>query len=195
MEVCAGLIKNLTIIEDHASPLASDDASWGGDYNFNWERAYTIHVEGGTNSENERMIIEDCIIKNTKRAALGMGTYQGMELIVRNCDIWSGTPTRTPIEDFRRGAAYFHNRQAAATDQKIRFINNTIHCDDTVALFILDSIPGTASLLDCEFVNNMIYSVGSGKTDSTVALNGGAFGTNITLSAKSYGNNIAVLNA
>lgn len=195
----AGSVQNLTIIETHENPdpdLLNGDDTDGK--NFNYQRAYCIHVEDYATCHDTDAVtlIENCILKNTKRCCLGMGLYQGHTIIVRNCDLWTGAPDRTA--DVNRGVIYFHSRQtdqADTTDQKIRLINNTAYSDTSLTLFIGDSarFSNRTSEMDCEFINNMLYSSVDGKADSTVGGNTTP-STNVTYNPDSYGNNIAKLN-
>lgn len=197
---CNGTISNLTIIEDHSNPdpsLQTGDDEDGK--NFNLERAYSIHMDGYY-AAGKTIRIENCIIKNTKRAAIGMGLKQDNTVEIINCDIWSGVPTRD-IQDIviKRGAWYVHNasEEQNVTGQKLFAANNRVYCDDIWTLYIGDFAP-TGYTNECEmtFVNNLYYSKVNGT--SCVVINSVAAdwtGKNIDLGGDSYGNNAAVLNA
>ena len=199
LKISAGSVQNMTIIEDHASPASS--LLYGDDTDgraWDLERAYSIHVEDYLASGKD-LLIANCKIRNTKRAALGMGTYKGQHITVRDCEIWSGTPTRTA--DVKRGAVYFHNYSLTgvkdAPDQRVTLIHNDISCDDNIAMCILDArAEGIASYLTVEAVGNCVYSAGSGMTNAAVEQKGSALtGSYVTLSPKSWGNSVALLNA
>ena len=185
LEIAAGMVKGLTIIETHANP----DPAKANESTYEWERAYTIHIDN-IKSTGNKLIVDDCIIRNNKRWAFGIGLFQDFELIISNCIIWGGEATR---ENLDGGGVYFHNRLADnnVTNQKIRLINNVVHSDDIFALSIQDvTKTGFVSDLECEFINNMFYSKINGKNCVK-----GKFTTNIRLAPSSYGNNIAMLNA
>jgi len=198
LEIGSGSVQNMTIIEDHAAPdnslLSGDDVdgcSW------DYERAYAIHVEDYT-AEGKNLLIANCKICNTKRAALGMGTYAGQHITIRNCEIWSGVPTRTA--DVKRGAVYFHNYSLSgvqnAADQRITLIHNDISCDDEMAMCILDAhMDGIHSQLTVDAIQNCIYSAVNGMDNAVVQLKSGALSNDyVKLSGKSYGNSVAILN-
>ena len=183
---------------------------------------YSIHVDN-VHAEGRTLIIEDCIIRNNHRAALGMGCYKNNTVIVRNCDIWADKPPAdiaNPLWN-KRGVLYFHNRQPSAsfpneTGQKMRFINNTMYCEDIIAVYIGDTCQGVdmdgngwINEMEVEFINNMIcakYANGTYKTSSDGIASPTAFsndsvisGTGFTqylkLSTISYGNNITYFNS
>lgn len=216
VEIDSGRIANFTIISNGANPTC--DAS---DAN-NYMRDYSIHADNA-HAEEKTLIIEDCIIKNNHRAALGIGCYQDNTVIVRNCDIWSDKPPadiQNPLWN-KRGVLYFHNRQPSAyfsnvTGQKLRFINNTMYCEDIIAVYIGDTCDGVdmdgngwINEMEVEFINNMIcakYANGNYKTSSNgiasptafandSIISGTGFTEHLKLSAISYGNNIEYLNA
>ena len=216
VEIDSGRIANFTIISTGANPTtdASDTS--------NYMRDYSIHVDNA-HAEGRTLIIEDCIIKNNHRTALGMGCYQDNTVIVRNCDIWADVPPSdiaNPLWN-KRGVLYFHNRQPSAyfsnvTGQKMRFINNTMYCEDIIAVYIGDTCQGVdmdgngwVNEMEVEFINNMIcakYANGTYKTSSNgiaeptsftndSIISGTGFTEHLKLSSISYGNNVAYLNA
>lgn len=216
VEIDSGRIANFTIISTGANPTC--DAS---DVN-NYMRDYSIHVDN-THATGKTLIIENCIIKNNHRTALGMGCYADNTVIVRNCDIWADVPPsdiQNPLWN-KRGVLYFHNRQPSAyfsniTGQKMRFINNTMYCEDIIAIYIGDTCNGIdmeaqgwVNEMEVEFINNMIcakYADGDYKTSSNgiatptaftndSIISGTGFTQHLKLSAISYGNNVAYLNA
>ena len=216
VEIDSGRLAGFTIVSTAENPTC--DAS---DVN-NYMRDYSIHVDY-VHSEGRTLIIEDCIIRNNHRTALGMGCYKNATIIVRNCDIWSDAPPsdiQNPLWN-KRGVLYFHNRQPSAyfnneTGQKMRFINNTMYCEDIIAVYIGDTCDGIdmdtqgwINEMEVEFINNMICAKnpnGSYKTTSNgVAkptefandsiISGTGFTSHLKLSPISYGNNIAYLNA
>lgn len=215
VEIDSGRIANLTIISTAENPTISS-STWG------YKLDYCIHADHA-HAEGKSLIIEDCILRNNHRSALGIGLYPDYTVTVRNCDIWSGAPADdidSPLQN-KRGAVYFHNRQPAewwsdVTGQKIRLINNTIYCEDIIALYISDTTVdfdmetlGWTNEMEAEFINNMVcakYANGSYKTSSDGIATPTAFandsiigGTGFTdylkLSAISYGNNVIMLNA
>lgn len=216
VEIDSGRIANFTLISNAENPTCdATDIS-------NYMKDYTIHVDHAHATGNT-LIIENCIIKNNHRAALGMGCYQDNTVIVRDCDIWSAAPPsdiQTPLWN-KRGVLYFHNRAPSAsypniTGQKMRFINNTMYCEDIIAVYVGDTTAsvdmeeyGWVNEMEVEFVNNMIcakYADGSYKTTSNgiaaatefendSVIGGTGFTERLKLSAISHGNNIAMLNA
>lgn len=215
VEIDSGRLANFTIISDGANPTCS-----ASDVN-NYMKDYSIHVDDA-HGTGKTLIIEDCIIRNNHRTALGMGCYADNTVIVRNCDIWSDVPPsdiQNPLWN-KRGALYFHNRQNSAyfnsvTGQKMRFIGNTIYCEDIIAVYIGDTwqsdfdSKGYVNEMEVEFINNMICAKkpdGSYKTTSDgiatpiaftqdSIVGGTGFTNHIKLSDISYGNNVAYLNA
>ena len=166
---------------------------------FNLERAYSIHIDGYY-AAGKHIRVENCIIRNTKRAAIGMGLKQDNTVEIINCDIWSGVPTRQLADaTIKRGAWYVHNasEEADVTGQNLVAANNRVYCDDTIALYIGDFAPsGYENECEMTFLNNLFYSEANGAAG--VVINGAAAdwtGKNIELGASSYGNNSDVLNA
>lgn len=216
VEIDSGRIANLTIISTGANPTTTPS-----DTN-NYMRDYSIHVDYA-HAEGKTLIIEDCIIRNNHRTALGMGCYANNTVIVRNCDLWADKPPADIVQPLwnKRGVLYFHNRQPSdyfsnVTGQKMRFINNTMYCEDIIAVYIGDTCQGVdmdghgwINEMEVEFINNMIcakYANGSYKTSSDgvatptafsndSVISGTGFTEHLKLSSISYGNNIAYLNA
>lgn len=216
VEMDSGRIANFTIISDASDPTtdASDTSNYMLDYSIHADNA---HAQGRT------LIIEGCIIRNNHRAALGIGGYKDNTVIVRDCDIWSGKPPAdiaNPLYN-KRGVLYFHNRQPSAyfsnvTGQLMRFINNTMYCEDIIAVYVGDTTVNVdmegndwINEMSVEFINNMIcakdangnYKISSDgiatppsfTNDSIIG--GTGFTTNLKLSSISYGNNVSMLNA
>lgn len=215
VEIDSGRLANFTIISNGAKPTCDvSDVD-------NYMRDYTIHVDH-IHAEGKTLIIEDCIIRNNHRTALGMGCYADNTIIVRNCDIWADVPPsniQNPLWN-KRGALYFHNRQNSdyfsnITGQKMRFINNTIYCEDIIAVYIGDTwqsdydSKGYVNEMEVEFINNMIcakntdgtYRISSNGIATPTAftqdscIGGTGFTDHIKLSSISYGNNVTYLNA
>lgn len=216
IEIDSGRIANLTIVSDAASPTCTPSDT--SDYMLD----YSIHADN-SHASGKTLIIEDCIIRNNHRAALGIGLYQDNTVVVRNCDVWSGKPPAdisNPLWN-KRGAVYFHNRAPSAyfsnvTGQLIRFINNTFYCEDIIALYIGDTCKdvdmqaqGWVNEASAEFVGNMFCAkdangdyktTSNGITTPTAfsqdsIIGGAPFSENLELSAISYGNNLTYLNA
>lgn len=198
LEIGSGSVRNMTIIEDHASPdPALQTGSDTDGKAFNLERAYTLHIEDYT-AIGKALVVEDCTIRNTKRAAIGMGTYDRQQVTFRNCDIWSGLPTRTA--DVRRGAFYFHNYSIgsiSATDQHVILDHNRIVCDDTIVMRIADTgAEGKVSTMLVTALGNAVYSSQSGHAP-TIVETPKSFPSNadISISPESWGNSTDPLNA
>lgn len=216
VEIDSGRIANFTIISTGANPTcAPSDVS-------NYMRDYSIHVDD-VHATGKTLIIENCIIRNNHRTALGMGCYANNTVIVRNCDIWADVPPsdiQNPLWN-KRGVLYFHNRQPSAyfsniTGQKMRFINNTMYCEDIIAIYIGDTCKGIdmeaqgwVNEMEVEFINNMIcakyadgtYKISSNGISTPTAfendsiISGTGFTEHLKLSPISYGNNVEYLNA
>lgn len=188
LEIDSGSVRNLTIIEDHATAGTNEAA-------FEDQRAYGIHPDY-PDQAGRTLIIEDCTIRNTRRTAIGCGLWQDNTVIVRRCDIWAGAPTLGG--DRNRGAVYFHNRQSSTTvttNQHLILEDNKIVCADAKAFYLYDSGLGAGmqqSVMDVLAIRNMIYSEVNGKVNQ---IGGTGFSDNVTLHPASYGNNIPELNA
>lgn len=211
VEMDSGRIANFTIISDGANPTLDSSSDY-------YMKDYSIHIDHA-HASGKTMIVENCILENNHRTALGIGLYPNNTVIIRNCDIHSGKPPadiQNPLYN-KRGAVYFHNRASSeywsnVPNQRIRIINNTIYCDDIIALFlgvIPKSDPSWVNDLEAEFINNMICAKnpdGTYKTASDgVSLapdynNDSAIGgmddftDAFRLSKTSYGNNLSHLN-
>ena len=176
-----GSVENMTIIEDASAP----DPNTPDGY-LNW--AYCIHTDGSETAIGKQMRISNCILRNANRACLGIGTFENYNVIIENCDIYSGRHADDAPE---RGAAYFHNCIGNAENQHISFRNNVIRCDGDKAVYISGTSPAQGSF-QMEFINNMCWSAGNGKNDSCIHM---APDSTMKLSQTSYGNNINLLNA
>ena len=176
-----GSIENMTVIEDAADP----DPDTPDGY-LNW--AYCIHVDSSSTAIGKQMRISNCILQNANRACLGIGTFDDYSVIVENCEIFSGRHAEDAPE---RGAVYFHNCMDSADNQLISFRNNRIECNGDKVFCIMGTGPEQGSFV-MEFINNVCWSEGNGKTDDSILM---AEDDTMVLSKTSYGNNISLLNA
>lgn len=187
IELGSGSLSNMTIIEDHAD-AGNDTAA------FEDQRAYSIHMDFIDAMTGRTLLIEDCTIRNTRRAAIGCGLYQGTTITIRDCNIRSGYPKLG--DDRTRGALYIHNRQsdlAETTDQHVILERNVIRCEEGNPFYLYDSGLDPAyrrSVMDVLCVDNRLHS-----GDDTRSLGGHGFTDDVTLHPDSRGNNVTVLNA
>lgn len=188
LEIGSGSVRNLTLIEDHAEAGSNADA-------FEDQRAYTIHADNYESMVGGTLSIENCRLINTRRAALGMGTYQGTRIILNNVDVWSGVPVLAG--DRKRGALYFHNAHATGvrTDQHFEIHNSRVFCDDVFSVWMGDSssASGFDSEMDVLATNTTFWSEINGK--GAASLGGTGFTGNLTLHPASHGNTLDVFNA
>lgn len=191
LEMGSGVVRNLTIIEDH------EDAGTDAD-EFEDQRSYSLHADHWESMIGRTLLIENCTLRNTRRAAIGAGLYQGTTITVRGCDIWSGAPKLAG--DRNRGAIYFHNKQTHphytedVTDQHLILERNTVRCDDDIVFTLTDAGEGTVrSTMDVLCVDNT-FDAGS-KRQGRALIGGTGFTADVTLHPDSRGNNLAALNA
>lgn len=182
-DLCGGnkTVKNLTIHQTHSNP--QNPTSEGVAY-----KAYSVHCDMPS-CENHKYIVENCILKNRYFACCGIGTWQNVEIVVKDCDI--------DLYDTNRditgtGAYYCHSNTYAdgVTGQKISLVNNTIHADQSLAIRI-DSSKKANSEMICEFIGNTCSSDLYGSTNDCVRFEQNEY---TTLAETSTGNNIPILN-
>lgn len=191
LEIGSGSVRNMTIIEDHLTGGTDVDINTGD------QRAYSIHPDNYYAMVGRSLLLEDLILRNTRRPVIGCGLYQGTTVTVRNCDIESGPPVLAG--DRKRGAIYFHGRDtsldsASTTDQHIVLERNrVVHTGGDHVFYLYDAgSPTYPSVLDVLCIGNYMWS----ETDGVADIMGGTgFTTDVTLHPGSYGNNVAALNA
>lgn len=216
VEIDSGRIAGFTIIATGANPTTTPED------NKKYMMDYCIHADN-YHAMGRTLIIEDCILRNNHRTCFGIGLYDHNTVIIRNCDAWSAAPPNDILNPLwnKRGVLYFHNRQPSeffsnVTGQKIRVINNSLYCDDIIALQIYDTCTnvdmdtaGYINECEAEFINNMICAkypnsnyktTSNGVTEPTEfavdsVIGGTGFTDHLKLSAISYGNNLSYLNA
>ena len=182
-DLCGGnkTVKNLTIHQTHSDPQNPDTTEVA-------YKAYSVHCDMPS-CEGHKYTVENCILKNKYFACCGFGTWQDVEIVVKDCDI--------DLYDTNRditgtGAYYCHANTYAdgVTGQKISVVNNTIHADQSLAVRI-DSSKKADSEMICEFIGNTCSSELYGTTNDCVRFEQNEY---TTLSETSTGNNIPILN-
>lgn len=139
LEIDSGSINNMTIKATGANPIVEPSDT------TNYMKDYTIHIDNA-HATGKTLYINNCVIENTHRAALGIGMYDHNTVIIENCDIHSGKVPDTVSDPLyqKRGALYFHNRQPSEyfsniTEQHLIIKNCLITCDDIIAVYIGDT--------------------------------------------------------
>ena len=149
---------------------------------------YALHLDNGW-LNNGKAVFEDCYFFSEGRAAAGIGTRPGCEIIFRNC-IFESTFDGN-------GAVFFHNdpNLTAGGNQKLTFENCIFHSTNGVALHIQE-IGGDNNDIVLTMINCTLYSDTLGAGDSVVTVDkSGYTGTlvgNVNLTARSHGNNIDI---
>ena len=217
LEIDSGSVSNLTLRSIFSSEYATCQPSDTSRYAMD----YTIHIDH-YNATGKTLFIDNCIIYNDHRAAIGCGLYDHNTVTIKNCTITAGKPdgylNNTNIEYNRRGAMYFHVRSASqffsnVTEQKLIFMNNKVYCSDKVALFMGRSNEseiesnGWVNEAEVEFINNTFSAIRNGEisvscdgiskapefTNDSI-ITGDDFSSHFKLAKTSHGNNLDYLN-
>ena len=177
-------VEDMTIIATHDGSVEVDKSLW---------KSYAVHCDNNASGKYEFF---NCILESDNMAAIGIGLGQDQTLKLRNCELISHTDADSPWVN--HGALYAHNDLQVSTEQHLIVDNCRIISDNGKAMYI-DDVGTGGSIMDASFYGNMLYSKTLGKTDIvqvTTPVTAGKFsGTSITLNVKSYGNNLAELNA
>lgn len=151
-------------------------------------QAYCLHIDHA-DSANTTSIIENCRFENTSHICVGVGTYEGQELIFRNCSFTNS-----------RYGFYMHNGGGNYSGlAKVKFIGCTFETTDKPML--LQDYNGNGAV-EFTFINCNIKAP-QGIQPVTIEYKNYGDGTSsdntwahkFSLSSNSYGNNIALLNA
>lgn len=184
-------LANLTVLATHDAV----DPSYTG------EPSYAVHHDFPGEGASS---ISNCILISKQSAAVGIGTQPNQQLTIENCDMDTDT-TGVSYTVNTRPALLFHPYVFTGTNQKLIVANCRVRCNYSRVLSIIDSnnngYPGsTGDNRDTtiSFYNNMFWSTTAGKTNVIYHPQGplapGRFEGYITLTADSYGNNLAELN-
>lgn len=189
LEIGSGSVSHMTIIEDHAD--AGTDAAVTAN-----QRAYCIHPDNYESMIGRTLVLEDLVLRNTRRPVIGMGNYMGTTIIIRRVDGWSGAPVLGG--DRNRGALYMHNASSATTehvDQNVIVEDCTFTCADAKALYIYDSSLTSGNMpsdMTVRVTGSTFWSEVNGASD---IIGGDGFTANVSLHGASFGNNLPELNA
>ena len=154
-------------------------------------KAYCVHVEDNSLT-NGNLTFTNCMFKAASNACVGAGLRPDCSLIFNNCTMEVGD---------NLNALFFHDSADYSGQQFICFNNCKITANNSAAIRIDDqNVTGTTMTI--EFVNCLVRKL-SDLTSNAVWFNntghtsGSGIGglTNTYLSAKSYGNSSAILNA
>lgn len=180
-----GYISNMTIVATH-----DNNPSLTGITTF----SYAVHHDyAGVG----KTVFENCRFESYQNAAVGIGMHQSQTLKFRNCEFYKDGA------NYDGGSLYFHNQtESGVTNQLLIVENCDIRSIQGRAVSITDANighgDGLGNDMTVEFINTMAYSEELGKAcvwqGNTPTATGNISGY-IKLGAKSYGNNIAVLNA
>jgi hypothetical protein len=181
-------VANLTFISTH-----DDDSTTPVDS----LRSYAVHADyngAGTTEFN------NCIMISYQNAAFGCGLHQDQTVKLVNCELYSHTPAESTMTG--NGSLFVHNAVASGvTNQKLIVKGCTIESDRSYAAFINDANKTVGDNLGNDmtvtFFNTVLYSEELGKTGviRKETPNVDCFSGSIKLTPKSYGNNLAELNA
>ena len=181
VEMNMGSISNLTIIEDFNGTFLED------------RYAYCIHCESTENiGEGATLIIDNCILKNTKQACFGLGMQENLTVIVTNCDMTMEYPegnTRTA------GAFLWHTSiREDIGNQKLICKGNYFWSGSQYAMIY--SNLGTGGNMKYTFINNHFYAKNGTPNTNDIALLDDRQGAGqvFELTHDSWGNNVPRLN-
>ena len=195
VEMNVGSISNMTIIETCENPTVTETDKTSGDFD-RLNMAYTIHIESGIMAANEKLYIDNCILKNKHRPCIGAGLYQDFGIVMKNTQCHSGKGFVNPSSGGNgcRGALYFHTKSddSNTTGQTFYAENCVFECDDEKYATINGYYNNT---MEVTFIGNTFWSGTKGKSEEGLIHNVGIGGDSIiSLSGKSNGNNVGLLN-
>ena len=181
LEMCSGLIRNLTIIADK-NPNGFDGTP-----------AYAIHIENNF-MENKTLEIDNCHIISHVNFAIGCGLRKGCLLDIRN----------SRLESFAelQGGLYVHDTDVDSMIglQKLRVKNTEIlsnSINSSAQQLVLQSMHKTGAEFNVEFINVNVRNMVTGNQNPCFqdasdwkTYNKPELVPNITLSKASYGNSI-----
>ena len=145
IEMGPGLLKNLTIW--------AQDGEGTEQY-----RDYAVHVE--TNLlQNKSLIIENCVLHAANNAGLGMGMRGGCNVYLINSELKSDTTY----------GLFFHDSENVdyVGIQNFYLRNNLIWSENGTTFMRMDSQCRDGSIINLEFINNVMRSLGSIKDNYT----------------------------
>ena len=181
LEMCSGLLRNLTIIADK-NPNGFDGTP-----------AYAIHIENNF-MENKTLEIDNCHIISHVNFAIGCGLRKGCLLDIHN----------SRLESFAelQGGLYVHDTDVDSMVglQKLRVKNTEILSNSTnssAQQLVLQSMHKTGAEFNVEFINVNVRNMVTGNQNPCFqdasdwkAYDRPELVPNITLSKASYGNSI-----
>lgn len=163
---------------------------------LNGGRGYAVHADYAGAGAVEFF---NCTLESYEHSAIGSGSHQDQHLILNNCNIlntgaYIGAP---PL--------YWHNNvNNGVTNQKLIVINCNITTNNEQGIRIDDANKlngGSGNEAEVIFINTSVYSVvfgvGNNNCDFrpfTTPAVGKLVGDSITLSPRSFGNNVPKLN-
>ncbi|MCI1632941.1 MAG: hypothetical protein LKI22_03185 [Liquorilactobacillus nagelii] len=170
-----GYFKNMQFLAKQASGAA--DGSYALHADNNWMVKSTI-------------IFENCYFYSDYRSAAGIGLRPNCRLIFKDCVFETDN-------DLGLGAVFLHNSAEPAyqgANQNIKFINCYMHSTKGVAIH-LQQVGDDTNSINLTMVNCLLYSDEKGKTaiiDTDKSLYTGNSGKNISVTEKTFNNNIDV---
>ena len=195
IECCCGYMSNLTIKSEYVNGESQEiTTSESG--------AYAIHCEnqGGNDSiaVGDSLTIENCNIISDFFPAIGMGSFKDWSANIINCNLVSNQVEGRGNYSTSGGlgALYIHDMNGAKGTAKINIKDTIIRTGSLENTMTLYDLNQSGADLQCELINNTVYSAVNGFTDS-VWFRGieTPFGNNIHLAAISHGNTGNILNS
>lgn len=168
---CNCRVENMTIISTH------DDNAEGVD-------GYALHAD---TQGSGTVDIFNCKLISYQSAAVGIGLFQDRTVKLTQCELYSYTAAGAP--NITYGALLCHpNLTAGVTNQHLIVKDCILKSQNGIAIYI--STNASDAGMDVAFYNNLVYSSTMGKVDGIVNR-----ASTIALTADSFGNNVAALNA
>lgn len=194
IECCCGYLANLTIESKYVNGTSQE-------IDTNTTGAYAIHCENQNGNESlavgDCLTIHNCNIMSDFFPALGVGSFKDWSLNITNCNIVSNQISGRGKYSTSGGlgALYFHDMNGEKGTAKINVKDCIIKTGSLSYTICPYDLEQSGANIECEFINNTIYSAVNGFSDS-IYWRGVTtpFGNNIHLSNLSHGNTGSALN-
>lgn len=194
LECCCGYLENLTIESKYINGVSNEvSTSEAGAYAIHCE-----HIDGNESlAMGDSLSINNCKVISDFFPALGVGTFKDWSLNITNCELISRQINgRAKYSDSNGlGAFYFHDMNGTKGAAKVRVKDSIIKSESLSNTICVYDLQQEGASVECEFINNTIYSATAGFADS-VFWRGVTtpFGNNFSLSELSNGNTGTVFN-
>lgn len=156
-----GYFENLTIL----APYISGTSEEVGVSDLG---SYAMHIDTTNYNIDKQLELHHCTLQSDFFPAMGIGLRKGFTLIIDDCELINNQVVGRGdySDEGTLGALYFHDAEGAPGDQNIKVHNSVMRSNLQYAMTPYKAYGQADVTVNCEFINNVLYSKTHGLTNN-----------------------------